>query len=59
METTYWHSAVADRGGRATLISTDIWKYLELAYHLYCANAAELSSLLKILILLPMSPEED
>jgi hypothetical protein len=41
------------------LIPTTIWKYLRVTNHLQFADAKELSSLLKVLTLLPMSPDHD
>jgi hypothetical protein len=41
------------------LIPTGIWNYLGTTCHLERADAAELSSFLKVLLLLPLSPEHD
>jgi hypothetical protein len=41
------------------ILPTGIWKYLESNYHLESVRVAELSSLLKVLTLLPMSPDHD
>jgi hypothetical protein len=43
------------------LIPTTVWDYLGLEHYLVdeCADAAKLSSLLKVLTLLPMTPKQD
>jgi ankyrin repeat protein len=41
------------------LIPSDIWWFLKITYNLERADAAELSSFLKVVILLPMSPDQD
>jgi hypothetical protein len=40
-------------------IPSDIWWFLKITFNLERADAAELSSFLKVLALLPMSPDQD
>jgi hypothetical protein len=47
--------------GEGALIPADIWRFLKrpLGLNLEIADAAELSSFLKVLMLIPMSPDQD